>query len=450
VSQPAVAIRALHFDLKGLPPSAGRLVSILKLIAAAGYNALLVEWEDTFCWNVDPRFRSPTAYTREQVAAFCQEASRLGLEVIPLVQCLGHLEMVLSLPDYAHMREVPENNDTLNPLAKGAGALVAALVEDVISVLPNLRHFHLGGDEAWTFGTHPDTKSFIDSRGGGDAGKAALYLQHINPLLDLLAKRSLRPLLWHDMMVNWPKEDMHRLGQRADIVVWGYGGHPDRTEYHYNTKYIRRFVEAGVPLWAATAYKGGEGPDADISDNRARQYNALAWMELSQRLGPFKGVFATAWSRYSTDSLQTVPIDGSLDGLVNVGAIIRDGQAPGTAANLAILAATGEKAGWKACHDVCNKLWKARKNAWEHLKYIHQLLEFRERTNGARGGLHMAIRIGNMVKRQLDELDKIADKFRKAFAGRLEPIWIEEYLRTRIAPIRRQYEQIVQEIDSRR
>lgn len=450
--RPAVSIRAIHLDLKGLPPTPERLLSLLKLIAAARYNAVLVEWEDAFCWNVDPRFRSPTAYTREQVAAFHQEAARLGVEVIPLVQCLGHMDTPLSIADYAHLREVPENNDTLNPLAKGASEFVAAMVEDVLAATPGIRHFHLGGDEAWTFSTHPDTKAFIAAHGGGDAGKAALYLQHIRPLLALLAKRGVRPLLWHDMMVHWPKEDLARLGQQADIVAWGYGGHPDRTGYHYNTKYVRRFVEAGVPLWAATAYKGAEGPDADVSDNRARQFNALAWMELSQRIGPFKGVIATAWSRYSTDSLQTIPIDAALDGLVNVGAILHDGKTPagGFAACAAFLAEQGEKVGWRACRDVCARLTAARRKGWEHLKYLHQLLELRERNNGQRGGLHMLIRIHSMVKRHLDELEKIGDKFRQVFAGRLEPVWIEEYLRTRIAPIRRQYDQIQQEIDARR
>jgi hypothetical protein len=39
-------VRALHLDLKGLPPTLPRLLSLLKLAKASGYNALLVEWED--------------------------------------------------------------------------------------------------------------------------------------------------------------------------------------------------------------------------------------------------------------------------------------------------------------------------------------------------------------------------------------------------------------------
>ncbi len=183
----AIAIRALHLDLKGLPPTFGRLLELLRSIAAAGYNAVLVEWEDCFPWTVDARFRSPTAFSREQVAEFLAAAARLKLEVIPLVQTLGHMETFLSAPEFARLREVPENNDALNPLAEGAGDLVVSLIKDVLAAMPGIRHFHLGGDEAWSFGMNPQTKAFIDNHGGGAAGKAALYLHHVEPLLDLLA-----------------------------------------------------------------------------------------------------------------------------------------------------------------------------------------------------------------------------------------------------------------------
>ena len=56
-----LGIRALHLDLKGLPPTADRLMALPRIAAVGGYNALLVEWEDAFPWVCDSRFRSPTA-----------------------------------------------------------------------------------------------------------------------------------------------------------------------------------------------------------------------------------------------------------------------------------------------------------------------------------------------------------------------------------------------------
>ena len=86
---PITPTRALHIDLKGCPPTAQRLLSLLKVFAAARYNAVLVEWEDMFPWTVDTRFRCETAYTPAEIKALCTEAERLGIELIPMVQCLG-------------------------------------------------------------------------------------------------------------------------------------------------------------------------------------------------------------------------------------------------------------------------------------------------------------------------------------------------------------------------
>ncbi|MEZ6190064.1 MAG: hypothetical protein R3C45_02090 [Phycisphaerales bacterium] len=49
--------------------------------------------------------------------------------------------------------------DCLNPLADGARELIRTMVDDVIALMPGVRHLHLGGDEAWAFATHPDTKA---------------------------------------------------------------------------------------------------------------------------------------------------------------------------------------------------------------------------------------------------------------------------------------------------
>ena len=64
--EPYIARRGLHLDLKGVPPTAERLLSLLDLLAAARFNAVLVEWEDMFPWTVDERFRCETAYTKRK------------------------------------------------------------------------------------------------------------------------------------------------------------------------------------------------------------------------------------------------------------------------------------------------------------------------------------------------------------------------------------------------
>ena len=95
---PAFALRGVHLDLKGAPPTFDRLLRLVDVFAAARFNVLLIEWEDVFPWTVDPAFRGETTYTPRQVRQLVQHAADAGLEVMPLVQCLGHMETPLSLP----------------------------------------------------------------------------------------------------------------------------------------------------------------------------------------------------------------------------------------------------------------------------------------------------------------------------------------------------------------
>jgi hypothetical protein len=94
-----------------------------------------------FPWQVDARFRSDSAYTPQQVEQFHHRARALGLQVIPLTQSLGHMETPLRLPQYAHLREVPDRCDVLNPLAAGARELIERMIDDVAQ--PQRRHFAL-------------------------------------------------------------------------------------------------------------------------------------------------------------------------------------------------------------------------------------------------------------------------------------------------------------------
>ncbi|MBA4388742.1 MAG: hypothetical protein C0404_12225, partial [Verrucomicrobia bacterium] len=257
-SKPVIPVRALHLDLKGVPPTPGRLVELLRIARLARYNAILVEWEDSFPWTVDERFRSETAYTPSQLKKFFGAAKKLGIEVIPLVQCLGHMETPLSIGHYKSLREIPYRSDVMNPLAKGARELVEKMVDDVLAISPKPKWFHLGGDEAWSFGTHPDTKAYIAKH-----GKGALYLHHVEPILDKLNARGIRPILWHDMMREWDGAALEKLAKKADLCVWGYQGHPFSWHKHVNKEMVENFRKHGITMWGGTAHKGADGHNVD-------------------------------------------------------------------------------------------------------------------------------------------------------------------------------------------
>jgi len=437
--KPVIAKRGVHMHLTGLPPTADRFVQLLKVFAAARYNVVLVEWEDSFPWTVEKRFRSSTAYTPDDIRRFQKTANDLGLELIPLVQCLGHMETPLSTPGYEHLREVPNNSSGLNPLNPKARELVQGMVNDVLTLMPGVKHFHLGGDEARTLGQNADTRAYIEKH-----GKGALYLQHVEPILDNLNKRNIRSILWHDMMIDWDSKALRSLAAKCDLMTWGYSGNPDTTKHHYNTKYIKRFHEHGIVQWGATAYKGCEGgtPERHTADRPVlseRVENAEAWVEIAQRF-ELTGIVATAWSRWSVDTLQCVPIDAALDSLVAVGVILHDGKLPagGVQACIDALGELGEKERFEACRKAMERLTGVRRGGWQKVQQVREQLALcridprrtsaRNKVQGLKGLQHLHW----IVKKS----ERVADEVRRSFDGLVAPVWIEEYISTRLSPLK--------------
>ncbi|MCC6683167.1 MAG: family 20 glycosylhydrolase [Phycisphaeraceae bacterium] len=421
-------VLAVHLDLKGLPPTPARLLELLDVFVVAGFNAVLVEWEDAFPWSFDRRMRSLTAYTPATVCEFVKRAESLGIELIPLVQCLGHVETLLSARVDPELREEPTRNDVLNVLSPDARPLIESMVEDVLTLMPGVKRFHLGGDEAWTFASNPQTSAYAREH-----GKDALYLQHVEPILNMLAKRDIRPLLWHDMMIDWGESKLRKLASMADLVVWGYEGHPDQVEHHFNTQYIARFARLGLPLWGAGCYKGAEGMDEDVPTPEPRLANAQAWRELDGRFG-FRGLIATGWSRYSTHRMQVEPIDAALAVLVRVGRLWRDGHDPGGTQALEILDSIGERSWYEARAALMIQLKALRRSAWQELRIVEGLAALVQ-VDPSRCGSGTYVTHINQFAGILQQLHDISAKIREVFTEVVDDCWLQEYLTVRLQPL---------------
>ncbi len=460
-----VDIRAVHLDFKGMPPTFSRLLRLLDIFRVAGFNALLLEWEDAFPWTVDPAFRSPTAFTRQQVADFYQKAQSLGFELIPLVQTIGHMETPLRSKKYAHLREVAENSDVLNVLARGADELVRAMVDDVLTATPNCRFFHLGGDEAITFGQHPDTRAYIQAH-----SQATLYSHHIEPLCDHLLAQGVRPILWHDMMLTWSRADLAALGAKADLCIWAYQraadipwhfSMPDDVEddlplifgggqvVHGGT--FKRFLASGVKLWGAGAYKLSEGRDnADLPVFHMRMLNARDWLTYS-RAFPLQGLIATGWSRNCSDNVQYVPIDAALDTLMACGSTW---ATPGEAhcqreACLSRLEELGERQVYQAVADLMQRLTQRRDGGWSVVVRLRELLALAEnepyRRVGGWANRHLV-----WLKDHCDKGDELLAQALMVFAPLVEPIWVKHYFQERLGALRTEFADLQVRVETRK
>ncbi len=433
-TRPVVGVRCVHLDLKGMPPTPARLLDILDLLARLRINAVLVEWEDTYPWKTCPELRCETAYSRAHVMRFLERAKRLGIEVIPLVQCYGHAQTVLSKKRFGKLQEMPGNVDDLCGSNPESREVVLDMIADVMETHHGfIERFHLGGDEVWSMGSCPRCSRTVKR-----IGKAGLYMNHVGPILDEVNAQGVRPLLWDDMMRKWPMGELRRLAERTDLVSWGYRPELFVTPARHRT--IDRFRKAGVAVWGASAFKGADGVDADLPVIVDRTKNTRDWVRECRR-SRLEGVIATGWSRYGTFVVPCDSLEASLDALAIAAAAMWNGTVS------------------KDCAGEADKLLRGRGLAklagsrfFECRRITRALAEWRKKATGAALAAHRHSELAGEPDRRspyhirrmkrgfaalVKEGEELGRDFAKAQQGLVPKIWLDRYVASRLMPIRK-------------
>jgi len=106
----------VHIDLKGAPPKASYFEKFIPFLKQNGAHGILLEYEDMFPFEGQLKeARHGLAYTLKEVELINKLAKENGLYIIPLVQTYGHLEWLLKVKKFAHLREHSEFPQVITP-----------------------------------------------------------------------------------------------------------------------------------------------------------------------------------------------------------------------------------------------------------------------------------------------------------------------------------------------
>jgi len=250
---PALAMRALSALMAGLAPKQREMVEFspfttfgimldcsrnavmkvehfkkwLRRLALLGYNMAMLYTEDTYELPGEDFFgRLRGRYTADELREIDRYAASLGIEMIPCIQTLGHLEQILQWPAYHAVR------DTSSVLLVGEKKTYE-LVEKMIRHWKDIfrsRRIHIGMDETHDLGRG----RFMDQHGfrrGFD-----LFNEHLGKVVNICKRHGLKPMIWSDMYfrlgsVNMdyydrkckiPKEVIAKIPKAVDLVYWDY------------------------------------------------------------------------------------------------------------------------------------------------------------------------------------------------------------------------------------
>lgn len=255
---PAIGFRSIHLCL--FPDSS--LSTIEKAVHMAGllkFTHIVLEFWGTLKYEAMPSLAwRERSFAKSDIKTIVKLARSYGMEVIPMLNhfghasqsrsCYGRHSVLNSNPRHALLFEPDgwtwclSNPDTYK--------LLSELREELYELCGEGEYFHLGFDEAYSFGTCEKCKKRVP---------AELLAEYVNRLTDDLVRHGRRPIIWHDELIkradfvgkipehivaNGQSHNtdaaLERLDRRVIIADWQYeyrstgeGGHENPTATYF-------------------------------------------------------------------------------------------------------------------------------------------------------------------------------------------------------------------------
>lgn len=227
---PALAYRAIHYDTKHHQDRFEYVQSFIREIAAYKANILVWEWEDKLAYRCHPQVGAPGAFTIAQMQELTRYARRHHVEIVPLVQGLGHVSFILKHREFRHLREIPDSDWELCPLKDGTYELLFDLWTEAMEATPGSRFLHIGSDETYELGLGTDCGC---AEHAAKHGKDSLMRLFIDRCVDWVESRGRVCLSWGG---QWkPGGVPPRPG-----MIWCDGDKPE---------VVQASADAGYPCW---------------------------------------------------------------------------------------------------------------------------------------------------------------------------------------------------------
>ncbi|MGQ9661219.1 MAG: beta-N-acetylhexosaminidase [Kiritimatiellia bacterium] len=235
------------FTLRGLMIDCSRngvmtveaLQAFLRRVSLMGINMFMLYTEDTYEVPGEPFFGYLRgAYSQRELKAIDDYAHSLGIELIPCIQTLAHLEQILQWPTY---REYRDTEHILLPGYDKTYDLIRKMIRAATASVRSGR-IHIGMDEAHGLGTGRYREIF------GERRAFDIMNEHLGRVRDICADEGLRPMIWSDMYfrlgsrthsyydMNWqiPDDVIEKIPRDVQLVYWDY--------YHDEPETYRKMI----------------------------------------------------------------------------------------------------------------------------------------------------------------------------------------------------------------
>ncbi len=275
-------VKGFHIDLRIQVMTMNALRKFADELSTLGINTLVMEWEATYPYYDHATISNKLSYTREEVASFIDYCENLGIDVIPLQQCFGHVEYILRHDRYSDIREDRKDISQLCPLKVEEDSLLFASLFSDMASLHKSEYIHIGGDETYLLG-----HCQACAEKAAKEGKSKLFVDYMKMMCNIVISLGKKPVMWADIILKYP-EAAAELPEETIFIDWNYGW---QANYFGD---ISTLQEKGMEFWGSPSIRSH--PDNAYVTCWEKHFNNQRDFIPYARNSGYTGIVMTSWS----------------------------------------------------------------------------------------------------------------------------------------------------------
>lgn len=262
----------------------------IDITADLGYNTLMLYTEDTYEVDDNPYFGYMRGrYTKKELKEVDNYALSKGMELIPCIQTLAHLNAIVRWPEYKN------HVDTADILLAG-DEKVYELIDKMFATISQCftsRMINIGMDEAYLMGRG----KYYDLH--GDSDRSQILIDHLKKVSEIGRKYGFTIAMWSDMFFRLVAGDYYsnnaqineeikkQIPENVELIYWDYFS-TDRQHYD-------KMLTAHEKIKENTWFAGGLWTWMGFAPHNGYSMNATVAALKSCREHGIQDVFLTLW-----------------------------------------------------------------------------------------------------------------------------------------------------------
>ncbi|WP_312370546.1 family 20 glycosylhydrolase [Lachnoclostridium sp.] len=253
-------------------PKREAFCSMVKYLALMGYSTIQLYMEDTF--EID---KYPYAgylrgrYSKKELKEMGEFAAIFGIEVIPAIQTLAHMDQVLK---WGAMEELRDVGDIFLIDSEKTYEYIEEMIKTMSECFVSKR-INIGMDEADMIGLG----KYLDNH--GYVNRMDLMIKHMNRVVEITEKYGLEPMMWSDMIFRllnkgeyyavdsvFEQDMIKNIPDNLSFVYWDYYSEEKET---YDAMIEKHLEFSSNIIFAGGAWRwSGYSPNSHFSEKVGR------------------------------------------------------------------------------------------------------------------------------------------------------------------------------------